>query len=317
MQPDIEYQIERNKQRTTVLVLATVINAMTVAFPLSLALSSPLPALIILLTLAIWIAVTYRLFTHVILRGLAVRTLTTRERYRLLPRLDGIVQRLGIAPPSVLIEAEDRPNALAFGAGATSMIIVTRGLLHMMNDDELEGVLAHECSHIANHDTEIVALTAALLGWAIATAFVITLITKVMLTWGIEMVVGNGPQERDIVDILVGMIVGILLVALAFMTWIGIRFWVLIAELTHFAISREREWLADSVAVITTGKPLSLASALEKAAALEPALVSHGDSWTESLTIFGRARRRWWGELFDTHPDIQARITRLRAYASH
>ena len=318
MYEEIQHQIDRNRQRTTALATAAVANAGMIALMLGLVCGTWILAFVVLTAFAIWVIATYHIFQTSVLSTLEGRSLTIRERHRILPLLDRVAQRLGIAPPHLLVASDPSANALAIGAGAQSVVVCTSGLLELLEDDELEGVLAHECSHIANHDTEIAALSAALLGWTVVATTFATLFIVTILAWGTGMLMPqrDGRRDRDSSEMVASIIVGLILVTLAITLWMAVRCWLLVSELTYLAISREREWLADATAAYATRNPLALARALEKIAMLEMPF-ARGKVWTKTLVILGqRCPRRWWGQILDTHPDTHSRIERLRSFAA-
>lgn len=212
--------------------------------------------------------------------------------------LNRIVENLsitaGLPKPKVYIVDDPAPNAFATGRNATHAVVaVTTGLLNMMERHELEGVLAHELSHIGNRDMLVSTVAVVLVG-------IITLASDFFLRasfWG-------GGRSRDEKGNPVLAIVAIAFVVLA----------PILATLLQLAISRKREFLADASGALLTRYPEGLASALQKIGNYT-APMRHANNATAHLYIsnpFGaRAAMSGISKLFMTHPPIQERIKAL------
>ena len=216
------------------------------------------------------------------------------------PQLRNIVETLsiglGIPPPRIYVIDDTAPNAFATGRDPKhASIAVTRGLVDKLDRTELEGVIAHELSHVGNHDIRVMLLVTVLVG-------TIALLSDWMLrsfAWG-----GGGRRGRDRGG---GGIILIIAIALAILTPI-------IATLIQLAVSRQREYLADASGALLTRYPPGLASALRKIAADKEAL-EVANKATASLYFANPLKDapRAMDGLFDTHPPIAERIRRLEA----
>jgi len=216
------------------------------------------------------------------------------------PQLRNIVETLsiglGIAPPRIYVIDDTAPNAFATGRDPKhAWLVVTRGLLDKLDRTELEGVIAHEMSHVVNRDIRVMLLVTVLVG-------TVTLLSDWMLrsfAWG-----GGGRRGRDRGG---GGIILIIAIALAILTPI-------VATLIQLAVSRQREYLADASGALLTRYPLGLANALRKIAADTEAL-EVANKATASLYIANPLKDapRALDGLFDTHPPIAERIRRLEA----
>jgi heat shock protein HtpX len=214
----------------------------------------------------------------------------TREQ---LPRLYAVMERLAakanLPLPKLYLVPEAAPNAFATGRNPRhASVAVTQGLLELMNDDELEGVIAHELSHVRNYDILISSVAATLAG-------AITWIAH----WGPWL--GGGDDERDRGG---GGILGLLLFFLA----------PLGAMLLQLGLSRQREYSADETGARMVGNPYGLISALQKLGAYNNRIPTTAISpSTSSLCIvkpmFGRGSM---STLFSTHPALANRIAALR-----
>ena len=216
------------------------------------------------------------------------------------PQLRNIVETLsiglGIAPPRIYVIDDTAPNAFATGRDPKhASLVVTRGLLDKLDRTELEGVIAHEMSHVVNRDILVMLLVTVLVG-------TVALLSDWMLrsfAWG-----GGGRRGRDRGG---GGIILIIAIALAILTPI-------VATLIQLAVSRQREYLADASGALLTRYPLGLANALRKIAADTEAL-EVANKATASLYIANPLKDapRALDGLFDTHPPIAERIRRLEA----
>jgi heat shock protein HtpX len=215
----------------------------------------------------------------------------TREQ---LPRAYEVVERmtgrLGLPMPKIYVIPTDSPNAFATGRNPQhASVAVTHGILQLLNDDELAGVLAHELGHVKNRDIHTSSIAATLAG-------AITLIAR--MTWwaGIFGGFGGGRDRRG------GGIGALFMLILA----------PIAAMLIQLAVSRSREYEADATGANITGNPYALASALEKLDAYSKRLPMPGSPTTAHLFIVQPLlSREDFAGLFSTHPPIRKRIERL------
>jgi len=205
----------------------------------------------------------------------------------------------GLPVPKIYIIPEMQPNAFATGRDKKHAVVaVTQGLLNRLNKTELQGVLAHELSHIGNKDMLLSTVVAVLAG---VVAMLANFFMRISF-WG------GGRRRSDNENNSVGailMIVGILAAILAPVA----------AALVQLAISRKREFLADADGALLTRYPEGLASALEKIAADSTPMRITNDA-TASLFIDspykGQQKANWFAKLFSTHPPVGERISALR-----
>ncbi len=210
------------------------------------------------------------------------------------PRLWRIVENLsiteGLPMPRVFIIEDPAPNAFATGRNpAHSAVCATTGLLDIMTDTELEGVLAHELGHVKNYDIRVAMLAFALVA-------VVGLLADIMLriTWA------GGDSDDDSGSPLF-FVLGLAAIILA----------PLAATLIQLAISRQREYLADATGALTTRYPEGLASALEKIQQTGSTMKKQNSS-TAHLFFANPLRKKAFAALFSTHPPLEERIARLR-----
>ena len=214
------------------------------------------------------------------------------------PRLWRIVENLsitdGLPMPKVYIMNDPSPNAFATGRDPKhAAVCATSGILDMMNDDELQGVLAHELGHIKNYDIRVSMI-------AFALTAVISLIADIILrlTW-----FGGGDREENNQAFLVLGIVAAILAPI-------------VATLIQLAVSRQREYLADATGALTTRYPEALASALEKIKR-SGSVARVQNTSTAHLFFVNPLKGHSLANLFSTHPPIDERIKRLRNMGTH
>ncbi|HEY7113034.1 MAG TPA: M48 family metalloprotease [Thermoanaerobaculia bacterium] len=224
--------------------------------------------------------------------------------------LDNVVEEMaiaaGIPKPSVYVIPDSDPNAFATGPGpARASIAVTRGTLDALNREELQGVVAHEMSHVRNLDIRLMTVVAALAGAILLVADA----SRRGLRWG----GGRAAGRREGRSGLFGIVF--------FVLWVvSLLLAPLVARLVALALSREREYLADASGAELTRNPLALASALEKidAAVAPTPSIKQGVAQLCIADPLGRPineRSGAWASLFSTHPPIARRIALLRAMA--
>ena len=214
------------------------------------------------------------------------------------PRLYRVVENIaitdGLPTPKVYIITDPAPNAFATGRNPnSSAVCVTSGLLDIMSDQELEGVIAHEMGHVKNYDIRVSMV-------AFAMVAVIGLLADIML----RMAWFGGDDNNDNNGIF--MIIGIVAAILA----------PVIATLIQLAVSRQREYLADATGVLTTRYPEGLIGALEKIQQTG-SVMKRQNTATAHFFFANPLKGHSVTNLFSTHPPIADRIKRLKDMASH
>jgi heat shock protein HtpX len=297
-------QIGQNKRRTVVLVLFFVLLVAAVAVVVNLLVRGGPIGFVIAAVIAGGSAfLSYWKSDSVALAMSRAKPADPTEYARLHNLVEGLCIAAGLPKPRIYIVEDAAPNAFATGRNPKhAAIAVTTGLLDIMNRVELEGVLAHELSHIKNYDILVSTLAVTMVG-------IITL----MADFAIRFMWWGGGRSRD--DNQGGggafallAVVGFLLLALA----------PLLAQLMQFAVSRNREELADVSGAGLTRYPPGLISALEKLKADQT--VTHSASratahmWIESPLARDQQEGKMsrLNRLFDTHPPLDERIARLR-----
>jgi heat shock protein HtpX len=216
----------------------------------------------------------------------------TREQ---LPRayqaVERLTQKIGIPMPKIYVIPNESPNAFATGRNpAHASVAVTEGILNLLNDEELEGVLAHELGHVNNRDILISSVAATVAG-------AVTMLAS-MGRWAMIFGGMGGRDDRD----RGGGIGALLMLILA----------PIAASLIQLAVSRSREYQADATGAHFTGNPYALASALQKLDAYSRRLPMQATPSTAHLFIIQPLLGGMsFGNLFSTHPPIAKRIERL------
>jgi heat shock protein HtpX len=215
------------------------------------------------------------------------------------PRVYAIVRRLALRAqiplPPVYMIPTDTPNAFATGRSPEhAAVAVTEGIMRILSDDELEGVLAHELAHVKNRDVLISTIAATLAG-------AITMLAH-MAQWSAMFGGGRGDDdERG------GNPFGLILMAVLAP---------IAAMLVQCAVSRAREYQADATGARLAGRPWGLAGALEKLEMAQQVAPMDANPATAHLFIVNPLSGRSLMNLFSTHPPMEERIARLRAMAS-
>ena len=220
----------------------------------------------------------------------------TREQ---LPRvyqiMDRILPRMALPMPRIYVIPDDSPNAFATGRNPRhAAVAVTQGILNLLNDEELEGVLAHELGHVRNRDILTSSIAATLAG-------AITLLAQTARFAGMFGGYGNRDGRGRGMD--GSSLVMMILAPLA-------------ATLIQLAVSRSREYEADATGAHVTGNPYALASALQKLDAISRQLPMQASPSTAHLFIVAPfISRASFANLFATHPPMASRIARLTGRA--
>ncbi len=215
------------------------------------------------------------------------KPITEAQAPELYADIHELTRRAGIPMPRVYMTPAEQPNAFATGRNpAHAAVAVTQGLVHLMPREQVKGVLAHELSHVKNHDI-LVSSIAAMIGT------VITWLSYMFLFFG-------GGDENNSPVGAIGGLVALLVGPLA-------------ATLLQLGISRQREYLADASGARLLGRAAPLADALESLERAGRSIPMQVNPATESLYIANPLSARGMSKLFSTHPPIEERVRRLRA----
>jgi heat shock protein HtpX len=209
---------------------------------------------------------------------------TREELPRAYAAVERLTQKIGIPMPKIYVIPTESPNAFATGRNPShASVAVTHGILSLLNDEELEGVLAHELGHVNNRDILISSVAATIAG-------AITMLSRFGFFFG-----GGSRDRRG------GGLTGLFMLILA----------PIAATMIQLAVSRSREYEADATGAHFTGNPYALASALQKLDAYSRRIPMQASPSTAHLFIIQPLLGINFGGLFSTHPPIAKRIERL------
>ncbi|MFW6265064.1 MAG: zinc metalloprotease HtpX [Bacillota bacterium] len=207
--------------------------------------------------------------------------------YEMVRRLS---QRAGLPMPDIYLTPSQQPNAFATGRNPqNAAVAVTEGIINLLDEDELEGVIAHELAHVKNRDTLISTIAATMAG-------VLTFLSRM----GQYRMIFGGRRRSDDGG------------AAALLSLLAIIFAPIAAMLIRFAISRSREYVADETGAKIAGRSDGLANALlkmERHVSSRPMKVNEA---TSHMFILNPLSTRSMGKLFSTHPPIDERVARLK-----
>jgi heat shock protein HtpX len=290
-------QITRNKVRSFLLILAAILLAGGIGYLFGYLFNGGFIGLVIALAIAAFGSfASYRYGDRIVLRVSRAVPADPQEHAKLHNLVEGLCIAAGIPKPAIYVVPEQAPNAFATGRDPEhASIAVTQGLLDMMNRVELEGVLAHELSHVKNRDMLVGTIAATLVG-------VVVLIAGWMrwgLFWGGGRDRGRGGGNPVF---LLLAVVALILAPLA-------------AQLIRFAVSRRREYLADADGALLTRYPPGLAAALRKIGASTNTMrVANGATAHLWFSQPSRAVGEGYSRVerfLSTHPPIEDRIRAL------
>ncbi|MDR2129929.1 MAG: M48 family metallopeptidase [Odoribacteraceae bacterium] len=247
----------------------------------------------------VWFLIAYFANTAIINAATGARPLERKENKRVYNLVENLCISQGMTMPRVNVIDDSSLNAYASGINArTYAVTLTRGIIEKLNDDELEGVIGHELSHIRHRDVRLLIISIVFVG-----IFAMLAEVSKRALFHSTLYRGNRNNKNN------GALLLIILVVVATVGY-------LFANLMRFAISRKREYMADAGAAAMTRKPLALAAALRKISA-DPNVeaISRGD--VAQLFIEhprGKSVSSGLRGLFATHPPIQKRIEVLEQF---
>jgi heat shock protein HtpX len=296
-------RVDRNRRTTFLLlfVFVALLAGASIAMGIVLGLPYPLAPLLIIPFLIIAI-VSYYGSSGAALAISQAHEVTKEEEPELYRTVENLCIGAGLPMPKVYVIEDGSPNAFATGRDPDhAAIAVTRGLLQKLDKLELEGVIAHELSHIGNYDTRVMTIVVILVGLA-----------ALMADFALRLTLfgaGRRSSNRErgggaaVVIIYAIALVAVILTPIA-------------AQLIRFAISRQREFLADASGALLTRYPEGLARALEKISA-DPDPLEVANKATAHLYINNplHEHKSFLNNLFSTHPPVEERIRLLRAMA--
>jgi heat shock protein HtpX len=299
--------ISSNRRRTVFIILLFIVFITAIGFAIGYyidyryGISSGYSILLMIFALIFAIIASFGSYFYsdrMVIALTGARPLARDEDPRVFYAAEGLSIAAGIPMPKIYVIDEPGMNAFATGRNPqNSSIVLTKGLTANLDEEELKGVIAHELSHIKNYDILLGAIIAILVG-------MVTIIANIVFRsflFGGNRRSSNKSSSGGIFN-LIFLVIGLVLIILS----------PVIAMIIRFAISRQREYLADSNGALITRYPAGLANALRKISQYSE--VRTANNATEHMFIakpFGNKNRAAFSGLFNTHPPIEERIKRL------
>ncbi len=297
---NIYSQISANKWKTWLIMLLFVVFIATLSYVFSNALGYDAVSItgFALVIAGIMSIGSYYYSDKLVLATLNAKEISEKDN----PQLFHIVENLaigdGLPMPKIYIVNDPSPNAFATGRDPKHAVVcVTTGILPLMDKAELEGVLAHELSHVKNFDTRLMGIVAILVGF-------VAILANIFMRSLFWNSFGGRDRDREGNQLqYIFLIIGIIFAILS----------PIAATLIQLAVSRKREFLADASGALLTRYPEGLASALEKLEKYSKPMKNVSNA-TAQLFITNPFKNggQWFSSLFDTHPPLEERIKILR-----
>ena len=281
-------QIDKNKRKTWLVMAMFFVIIAIIAWLVRLATGEDAPMFWILGAGFIYALIQYFLAGKMMLAMSGAKEISKKDNPRFYNTVENLTIATGLPMPKVYIINDSSPNAFATGRDPEhAAVAATTGLIKMMTDRELTGVMAHEMAHVGNYDIRVSLI-------AFALTVMISAMSDLILRIGFRVADDDdaGPFAWGI------MLLAAILAPIA-------------ATLVQLAVSRKREYLADATAALTTRDPEGLASALEKLQGDKTPL-KHINSSMANMYINNPIRKGFIGKMFSTHPPIEDRIKILR-----
>ncbi|HBO99927.1 MAG: Protease HtpX-like protein [Candidatus Uhrbacteria bacterium GW2011_GWF2_41_16] len=290
-------EIAANKRHTVILIGLFSVLIVLIGFAFGAQVDYPIEGMIIALFVSVVMTlIGYYKGDAVALAVSGAQPIEQRDNPVLYRTVENLAIAGGLATPKIYVMSDPSPNAFATGRDpAHASLAVTTGLLEIMEPTELEGVIAHELSHVKNYDVRLMTIVVVLVG-----------VVVLFSDWFLRMTFfrRRDSEEGSNQFTLILFIVGLALAVLS----------PLFAELIKLAVSRRREYLADASGALLTRYPDGLANALEKIATYDRPL-AHANHATAHLFLanpFDPHVTKKFEQFFSTHPPIEERIARLR-----
>jgi heat shock protein HtpX len=284
-------EIAANKRKTVFMMILFVFFVAAMGWIFGLYTGEPAITPYVLIGAAVYALISYFTGSRMALALNGAHQIEKKDNPRLWRIVENLAITEGMPMPKVYIIDDPAPNAFATGRNPNKAVVgVTSGLLEIMDDTELEGVMAHEIGHVKNYDIRVSMVAFALVA-------VISIIADLIL----RMTFFRGNDDDDGGSNPVFMLIGLVAALTA----------PLVATLIQLSISRRREYLADATGALTTRHPEGLANALEKIGQYGSALQRQNAS-TAHLFFANPLKGKSLAVLFSTHPPVEDRVHRLR-----
>jgi heat shock protein HtpX len=294
--PTLYSQAESNTRKTWLLITGFLVFIIGLGYLFSYLLGSYFILLIAVIFSILMSLGSYWYSDRIVLKMSHAQPIEKKDNPELYRIVENLCITAGLPLPKIYIIQESQPNAFATGRDAEHAVVaVTRGLLEKLERVELEGVIAHELSHIKNKDILLGTVVVILVG---IVALLANFFLRISFWGGVRR---NSRDSSGIITLILGIAAAILAP--------------IAASLIQLAISRKREFLADASGALLTRYPEGLARALEKISA-DAAPLKTANTSTAHLYISspfrGKQSKNWFTKLFMTHPSVEERTKALR-----
>jgi len=289
-------QIDSNKRKTNILIIIFSMFIIAIGWFLNAYMGYGYGAVVLAVVVSVVMTlVSYYKGDSIALSSAGAKETSKEENPYIYKMVENLAITAGMPMPKVYVINSEALNAFATGRDPEhSSIAVTTGIVKALENEELEGVLAHELSHIKNYDIRVMTIVVVLVG-------AISLLSN----WFFRTrLFGGGKRDSNNNSSGIIMIVGLVLLILS----------PIVANLIKLAISRKREYLADASGSLLTRYPEGLARALEKISASNVPLQT-ANAATAHLFISNPFKKKAFSAMFSTHPPIEERIKKLRNMA--
>lgn len=281
--------IAANKRNTLLIMLVFVIIITGLGWLVSAFYGNPTITYWVIGGAAIYAFIQYFIASKLALAMSGAHEIEKKDSPRLYRIVENLSITLGLPTPKIYLIQDAAPNAFATGRDPKHAVVAaTTGLLEVMDDRELEAVMAHEMGHVQNYDIRV-----SMIAFGLVSA--IGILADVIL----RMFVFGNNRDNNVNPVV--LVVGLIVIILA----------PIMATIVQLAISRQREYLADASGVMTTRDSEGLASALEKLQSYGQPMKRQNTS-TAHLFFNNPLKTGFFAKLFSTHPPLQDRINRLR-----
>ncbi|TAL14411.1 protease [Patescibacteria group bacterium] len=286
------YKAIAANKRNTVLIMAVFVGIIAaIGWAVSYLYGNRSIAYIVIVVAVIYALIQYFIASKLLIATTGAIEIQKKDNPRYYRIVENLAITIGVQTPKVYIINDPAPNAFASGRDPKhSIVAATSGLIDLMNDQELEAVMAHEMGHVQNYDIRVSMIAFGLVS---AIGFLTDIILRIIFFGG---------DRRDSNTSPIVMIIGIVVLVLAPIT----------AVIVQFAVSRQREYLADATGAMTTRNPEALESALTKLEEFGRPMRKQSTS-SAHLFINDPLKPGLFSKLFSTHPPLADRIARLHA----
>lgn len=263
---------------------------------------------------AIWFVIAYFFNAQMVKAATGARPLERRENKRVYNIVENLCIACGMDMPKIYVVDDPQLNAFASGIDKGSYAVtLTTGIMEILNDEELAGVIGHELTHIRNRDTRLLITSIIFVGIVSTGLNLVGRFLKNVFLWGDDSSSrrssfrSSGRNDKGKgASIIVALVVALVCMALAYV----------FISMTRFAISRKREYMADAGGAELCGNPLALASALRKISGDTGLQDCHREDIAQLFIVYPQSLSGGgiMSELFSTHPDIEKRIEILEQF---